>query len=198
MQGNKVSFGEHFRLLFEFSGREDRSSFWAYAAAVFGLSMVLTMLAMLAPMFASMRSMQNYAEAHPESVTISHGPGHYSMSVQGGEFSPDFTLMFLAMGMVVLVAIVLLAAAVVRRLHDTGRSGWWGLMPVPFIAFSMIAMPQVFSPGRTPSAPDPGLFMAIFLSNMFYMLALLALVVLLALKSTDGPNRFGAAGAAAT
>jgi hypothetical protein len=36
-----------------------------------------------------------------------------------------------------------------------------------------------------------GLFFAVFLSNMFYIVALVILVVLLAIKSTDGPNRFG-------
>jgi uncharacterized membrane protein YhaH (DUF805 family) len=178
-------------MLFEFSGREDRSSFWPYAAAVFGISMVLSMLAIVPLMFATMRSMQEYAEAHPENVTVTQGPGHYSMQVHGGDFAPDFGPMFWMMGLVFLAAVVLYAAAVVRRLHDTGRSGWWGLMPLPFIAFSMIAMPQIFASAGTGSEPDLSLFFAVFFSNMLYIVTLIILVVLLAIKSTEGPNRFG-------
>lgn len=191
MQGNRVTFGQHFRMLFDFSGREDRSSFWPYAAAVFGISTVLSMLAVVPSMFASMRSMQAYAEAHPENVTVTQGPGHYSMEVHGGGFAPDFGPMFWMMALVFVAAVLLYAAAVVRRLHDTGRSGWWGLLPLPFIAFSMIAMPQVFASGGGGSGPDLRLFFAVFLSNMFYIVALVILVVLVAIRSTDGPNRFG-------
>ncbi|HVL30497.1 MAG TPA: DUF805 domain-containing protein [Sphingomicrobium sp.] len=191
MQGNSVSFAQHFRMLFKFSGREDRSSFWPYAAAVFGISMVLSMLAIVPSMFATMRSMQEYAEAHPENVTVTQGPGHYSIEMHGGDFAPDFGPMFWTMGLVFIVAVVLYAAAVVRRLHDTGRSGWWGLMPLPFIAFSLLVMPQVFASAGAGSEPDLGLFFAVFFSNMLYIVTLIILVVLLAIKSTAGPNRYG-------
>jgi len=35
------------------------------------------------------------------------------------------------------------------------------------------------------------LFFAVFFSNMLYIVTLIILVVLLAIKSTEGPNRFG-------
>jgi uncharacterized membrane protein YhaH (DUF805 family) len=177
-------------MLFDFAGRENRSSFWPYAAAVFGILMVLSMLAMVPSIYTSIRSMQEYAGKHPENVTVTQGPGHYSMQVHGGDFTPDFGPMFWMMGLAFLAAIFLYAAAAVRRLHDSGKSGWWGLMPVPFITFSLIAMPQVFSSRDIENGNGLGLFFAVFFSNMLYMIALISLIVLLASKSTDGPNRF--------
>lgn len=191
MQPNSVSFGQHFRMLFEFSGREDRSSFWPYAAAVFGISTVLSMLAVMPSMFAVMRSIQDYARSHPENVTVTQGPGHYSVQVHGGDFQPDLGPMFWMMGLSFLVAVFLYAAAVVRRLHDTGRSGWWGMIPLPFIAFSLIAASQMFAAADLENENWPTLFFAFFFSNMFYLIALIILIVLLASKSTEGPNRFG-------
>lgn len=113
------------------------------------------------------------------------------MQVHGGDFTPDFGPMFWALGLTFLVAVVLYAAAVVRRLHDTGRSGWWGVMPLPFIAFSLSVMPQVFGADGVGNEIGLGLFFAAFLSNMLYMITLIILVVLLANKSKDGPNQFG-------
>ena len=191
MRGNTVSFGQHFRMLFDFSGRENRSSFWPYAAAVFGISSVLGMLAIIPSMFTMMRSMQEYAERHPENVTVSQGPGHYSIQVHGGDFTPDIGPMFWMMGLSFLVAIFLYAAATVRRLHDTGKSGWWAAMPLPFIAFSLVAMPHFFSPGGFRDEPSLGLFFAVFFSNLLYLATVVILVVLLAMKSTEGPNRYG-------
>jgi uncharacterized membrane protein YhaH (DUF805 family) len=190
MHENRIGFGQHFRMLFVFSGRENRSSFWPYAAAVFAGSVVLSMLAVIPSMYTAMRSMQDYAERHPENVTISRGPGHYSIRVHGGDFSPDFGPMLWMMGLAFFVAVILYAAAVTRRLHDTGRSGWWGMMPLPFIIFSLIAMPHAFASAAGGEAPGLALFLAVFFSNILYLASLIVLVVLLASKSTEGPNRF--------
>ena len=191
MRGNSVSFKEHFRMLLDFSGREDRLSFWPYAAAVFGIVMVLSMLAVVPSMFATMRSMQEYAEKHPENVTVTQGPGQYSIQVHEGDLTPDFGPMFWMIALAFFVAVILYAAAVVRRLHDTGRSGWWGVMPLPFVVFSLVAMPQVFASAGAGDGGSLGLFFAVFFSNMLYIIALIILVVLLAGESKEGPNRVG-------
>jgi uncharacterized membrane protein YhaH (DUF805 family) len=191
MQGNTVSFARHFRMLFDFRGRENRSSFWPYAVAVFALSTVLSMLAVMPSMYVTMRSMHDYAKRHPENVTVTQGPGQYSIQVHGGGFTPDVGPMFWMLGLAFIATVVLYAAAVVRRLHDTGRSGWWGLMPLPFIAFSIVAMPQVFESVRAGNGRGLGLFFAVFFSNALYLITLIILIVLLASKSTEGRNRFG-------
>jgi uncharacterized membrane protein YhaH (DUF805 family) len=84
------------------------------------------------------------------------------------------------------LSIVLYAAAVTRRLHDRGKSGSWGLMPLPFIIYSTIMMPRAFA------SPDENmaLFFSIFVSNMVYIVTLIVLIVLLASASDPARNRF--------
>ena len=140
-----VGLWEHFQRLFDFKGREDRASFWPYAALVFGIVIVAGMAIFIPMMTRSMRAMQEYAAKHPDQATIASGPGQYSISVEGHH--PEFfdtgsmvTYLAVSFGL----AILLYAAAVVRRLHDRGKSGAWGLMPLPFILYSSIMMPQMF------------------------------------------------------
>lgn len=50
-----------------------------------------------------------------------------------------------------LAILVPLAAVGVRRIHDTGHSGWWGL--VPFIDLVFLFMPGTI--GQNAHGPDP-------------------------------------------
>jgi uncharacterized membrane protein YhaH (DUF805 family) len=98
-----------------------------------------------------------------------------------------------AVGSITVAAtVVLLAAAVARRLHDRNRRGYWGLLPLPFLAAGLALMPGIFeraAAGR--EIPDPRLFLALVLNNLVYLAALGFLIVLLAGPGTTGPNRFG-------
>lgn len=196
MQDNTVRFWEHFPRLVDFKGREDRASFWPYAAFVFVLSMIATYAVMLPPMFKSMQSMQEYAAAHPDQATVVSGAWQHSVSIQGDspEFMPDMAGMTIGVGLVMLVIVLLYAAAVTRRLHDRGMSGSWALMPVPFLAYSMIQMPRMFSSVGSAAMPDMRLFFSIFISNILYIIALIALIVLLARRSDPESNRYDEAG----
>jgi uncharacterized membrane protein YhaH (DUF805 family) len=173
----------------DFRGRESRGYFWPYAGAVIGLTCVGMFAIMIGPMADSMRRMQEFAIANPDQATIESGPGHYSITVEGHhpEFMPDMGSMMIGMDIVIAFAVILLSAAVARRLHDRGRTGLWGLMPLPFLAFASIMMPRVM---RSDS-PDLGIFFAIFFNNMIYIAALVALVIMLAGASESGPNRYG-------
>src|SRR4051794_22734658 len=88
------------------------------------------------------------------------------------------------------LAILLYAAAVTRRLHDRGKSGAWGLMPLPFIIYSSIMMPMMFGSFGNGTQPDMALFFSIFLSNMLYIITLIVLIVLLAAAGEPQPNRY--------
>jgi len=147
------------------------------------------MAVMLPEMSASLERMQKFATEHPEMATVQKGPGSYSISIQGyhPELMPDMGNMMGLMAVVFVAAIALLAAAVVRRLHDRGKSGAWGLMPLPFIAFASIMMSKVIAQ----NPPDMGLFFAIFINNFIYIGTLIFLVVLLAGAGTQGENRYG-------
>ena len=181
-----VSLLEHFKRLFDFSGHEDRASFWPYAAVAFVITMLVGMAVFVPMMSHAMQAMQQYAAQHPDQATVTSGPGQYSISIQGNhpEFMPTGTLvLFLAVSFG--LAILLYAAAVVRRLHDRGKSGLWGLMPLPFIIYSSIQMPRMFGSVGTGAQPDMVLFFSIFFSNLLYIVTLIWLIVLLAGPSED-------------
>ena len=92
----------------------------------------------------AMHEMQQFAVQHPDQTTVTSGPGQYSISVRGNH--PEFMSgrsVALYLAVTFGLAILLYAAAVVRRLRDRGKSGFWGLMPLPFILYSSIQMPRL-------------------------------------------------------
>jgi uncharacterized membrane protein YhaH (DUF805 family) len=185
-----VTLGEHFKRLIDFSGREDRASFWPYAAVAFVIIMIGGMIIFVPMMMGAMQEMQQFAAQHPEQVTVTKGPGQYSISVRGDHpafFPPESLAIYLVVTFG--LAFLLYAAATVRRLRDREKSGFWGLMPLPFILYSSIQMPRVFSSVGPGAQPDMALFFSIFLSNLLYIITLIWLIVLLAGQSA--PERDG-------
>lgn len=186
----QIGILEHFRRLPDFSGREDRASFWPYAALVFVIDTAAGMAVFIPIMRRAMVEMETYAREHPDQVTVTSGPGHYSMSVhgyQGSLFDKGSIATYLAVTFG--LGIVLLAAAVTRRLHDSGRSGLWALMPIPFIAYSSVMMPGMMA---SAGQPNMAVFTSLFVSNLLYMASLIWLIVMLATASQAGANRYGA------
>ncbi len=180
-----------FSQAFQFNGREDRASFWPYAALVFGIVMVAGFAIFVPMMEHAMQSMQEYAAQHPEQASIANGPGQYSISVHGNnpEFMPAGSMAWY-LGVTFGLSILLYAAAVARRLHDRGLSGKWGLMPLPFIIYTSVQMPRMFGSFGNGTKPYMGLFFSIFISNFLYIGTLIALIVLLCRASDPQPNRF--------
>ncbi len=184
-----ASIGHNLRNLFRFSGRDRRALFWPYAATVFILAIVAFQAAFLPEFMRTMSRMQRFAAEHPDQATVTQGPGHYSISIEGHhpELMPDMTRFAVLIGIVAAIVVLLLAAAVARRLHDRGKSGFWGLMPVPFLAFAGIQTPRVFA---NPGAHMDSFFL-LFFNNLIYIGTLIALLVLLARDSDPGDNRYG-------
>lgn len=176
-----VTLRGHFRRLADFAGREDRASFWPYAGVVFLIVTAVGLVIFVPMMHHMMRAMQDFAAQHPDQVAVASGPGRYSVSV-GGDHSAFISAgpMKLYLAVTFGLSVLLYAAAVVRRLHDRGKPGAWGLMPLPFILYSSIQMPRMFASFGTAAQPDAGLFLSIFASNMLYMATLIWLIVLLA------------------
>lgn len=183
-----------FRGIARFSGRDTRGQFWPYAGVVFavvflGFGMVISLI--MSGMFAEM---QQFAVEHPEAATIQSSPGSYSIAMDSSHPAapiPDFGPFFAVMAAMVLTAISLLAAAVSRRLHDSGRRAFWGLMPVPFLLGGLTIFPVLMSQFASTDTPSLGLFFLLFFNNLVYLVALVSLIILLALRGTRGPNRFG-------
>lgn len=183
-----------FRNVTRFSGRDKRGQFWPYAGVVFAVSFFAFGVCMALVMNAIFADMSAFAVAHPESATVQSSPGHYSIQIDGQHPEapvPDFTLFFVGLWAMVGTVVVLLAAAVSRRLHDRNMRAYWGLLPVPFLAVASTGFPLLMHQAMQGEEPDMGLFLLLFLNNMVYLVALVTLIIMLAMRGTVGPNRFG-------
>jgi uncharacterized membrane protein YhaH (DUF805 family) len=96
----------------------------------------------------------------------------------------------------VLVALALLVpsiAVTVRRLHDTGRSGWWILLPIG-AACLMLVFGGAAMIGGAAAGGAAGMIAGAGLMMLFGLLAIIAdivLIVFCALPGTPGDNRYG-------
>ena len=194
MGGFFGTIGRGLRKIVSFSGRDTLSQFWIYAGTVIVLT-VAAMVALMGPMMTStMAKMQQFAAQHPDQAEVTTGPGSYSISVHGNhpELMPDFAGFATGMSVISGLALILLASAVARRLHDRGKGGYWGLPAAIFLVTGLIVMPRVFdSFAHGAGAPNLRLFGLMFLNNLLYLASLAVLVVQLVLDGTRGPNRFG-------
>ncbi len=86
-----------------------------------------------------------------------------------------------------LVVLLPTLGVAVRRLHDTGHSGWWIVWPIVAYAVAGIAIAIAI-------AIEAGPFALALLGLGFLVGAVLAVVLLVFYikKGTSGPNRFGA------
>lgn len=183
-----------FRNLARFSGRDRRGRFWPFAAVVLVLVFGVMSIGMAIVMGEVFTEMQQFAEAHPEAATVHSAPGSWSIEIDGSHPDapvPDLGGFFINLGLCVLGAIGLLAAAVSRRLHDSGRSALWGLLPVPFLLFGIGVFPVMMDSMMAAEEPDFVPILLLFANNMIYLGALGTLVVLLSLPTARGPNRHG-------
>lgn len=184
--------------LFYFRGRMAIGHFWVFAAANFLLLCIATAF-VFGPVFAEMGAkIDAIAKTHPQDVTVRQGPGQYSVEIRGNhpELMPDFDRLIAGISVLGVVFVILMAAAVARRLHDGNRRAWWGALPLPFLAIGLAVMPRLIRQFQTMgenngARPDFGLFAALFANNLIYLACLLGLIVLLALPGTVGANRFG-------
>ena len=152
-----------------FNGRDTRGQFWPYCGAVVALYLVAgwaVLIPIMSPVFGA---------SQPSIRTFQNMEGHFLLVS---------LLLFGAL-------VVLLAGAVARRLHDSGRSAFWGLLPLPFAVYSGAMFFRLSSQFGTGGTPDTGLFLSVFVSNLVYMLGLITIIILLSLRSTPTPNRYG-------
>ncbi|HEX5184179.1 MAG TPA: DUF805 domain-containing protein [Allosphingosinicella sp.] len=177
--------------LLRFSGRESRALFWPYALVIVLLDFIAMWAAMIPQLADSVARSQRFVVEHPELV-VRTGPGSVQFKGPHPELMPDLAFVGHVAAAIALIGLLLLAAAVARRLHDRCLHGWWGVLPLPFLGFGLVMMPRVFTSIRIAHAtPDVRLVMTIFLNNLLYLAALAILVILLIGEGTRGPNRFG-------
>lgn len=181
--------------LLRFSGRDPARRFWPYAGVVVGLVMASTMAVMVPTMNTMFARMERFAVEHPEQATVTRGASSYAIEIRGDhpEFMPDMTPFFTVVRLGVGLAVLLLAAAVTRRLHDRGRRGWWGLPPVLFLVIGLTLFPRLFhSATQGEMGPETlKLFGLLFANNLLYLGSLALLVVMLVGASQKDENRYG-------
>jgi len=183
-----------FMKLAAFRGRDTRSQFWPYAIVAVFVAMLPSAFFILPEFTGAFARMQQFAVEHPELTTVQATPNSYSIQIQGHhpELMPDISVVIRVAATAAGLAVILLAAAVARRLHDANRTALWGLLPLPFIGVAITFFPRLFTAALSdPSSFPIGLFFALFLNNLLYLASLGLLGVMLAGQSTDGPNRFG-------
>jgi uncharacterized membrane protein YhaH (DUF805 family) len=173
-------------------GREDRASFWPYAALVLGIVMVAGALMSLPMMAWLIQATPQFTPPGPGDVNFAAEAGDFSIPAQGQFAGPVLPVGFLGayLGVTLGLAVVLYAAAVVRRLHDRGNSGWWGAMPLPFLAYILVQVVRLFGSMDRGEPPDMTLLFTAAVANILCWATLLALVVLLAGPSDPRPNRY--------
>jgi len=173
-----------------FSGRESRALFWPYAIFLFVLSMIAGVLAWVPALFDMLGRMERYLAEHPEGLPTQPGP-YPGARLLPPELMPDVSATMLPMAIVNGVLVVLLAAAIVRRLHDRDKSGWWAALPLPFMIFGQVEGSKAATMMMGGAQPDPAVMLPAALNSLFYWAAFIALVVLLAQEGDVGPNRYG-------
>lgn len=172
--------------LLRFSGRDTRKQFWPYAIFVFLAASLLSYLAMLPELARMMGRMLRIAAEQGDRPLAPHEIGPLL-----DEVMPNFGFLILASVIVNILAMMLLAAAVVRRLHDCDRRGFWGLVPLPSFALGLALAPMALEVVRHPVKPDMNMMIWPVLNSVLTWGLVIFLIVLLAREGTKGANRFG-------
>lgn len=177
--------------LTRFSGRDTQAQFWPWAILVFLLGQMTGFLVMALPMASAMERMARVMGTRADGVPSrsSPTPDAELFDQTMAEITDDLSGLWLPFAIVNTLAVALLAASVVRRLHDQGRSSFWGLLPLPFMAVSVAGTPIGFqyAGGQRELSGAESL---VFLAPPLFWLAVVVLVLLLLGKGDNGPNRF--------
>ncbi|KSB88813.1 hypothetical protein AS593_23155 [Caulobacter vibrioides] len=190
-----ASIGHGLANLARFSGRDPRERFWPYALAVLIAAFAAMFLSFGLGFADSFQKTIAYAEAHPEKATVTRSGGSVSVTIHepSPELMPDMTPMFVGLRVLAPLIVALLAAAVVRRLRDAGRSGLWGLPPVVFLGIALSLFPAMFEGFMAGDERAIGLFLPLFANNMAYLASLGLLVFMLCKDSKPDAKKTGEA-----
>ena len=175
-----------------FDGRSNRAEFWMFIFVTYALNIAFLLL-IISPGFAK----GDYAHPDWDALVSSYMRNSPPLSLFG-------------------LAILLPTLGVfVRRLHDTGRTGWWLIMPyvvaiIAYIVFVFANGPELLQimenitkamPVPTDGTPpDPMVMLKLEMPLFKLMLPWVMipsyaaqglLLIFCALRGTPGPNRFG-------
>ncbi len=176
----------------DFNGRSRRSEFWLWV--LFRILLGSTIGAIASSLLFSGIDFAHIATSSPEAM-------HERM--WGG--MTNYMRVMPLLSLINLALLVPSYAVGVRRLHDTGRSGWWIVLPlvvaivgtILFLVFGGTALFHLLQAGDHPSEAQGLQFAGQLIGSLFLFLLLpilVAEIVMLVFYVTEGkrgPNRFG-------
>lgn len=182
--------------LLTFTGRDTRAQFWPFALVNLAIA-IAAMAGLIVPVvLGAISKAEAFAAANPDKVIVTQTATSRSITfkepVPG--LMPDFDGMITPVLIGGVVFIALHAAAVVRRLHDTERGGWIGLIPAVLFVVAGALMRQVFAQFGESGAPDLGPFFIAWQAALAYNVSLIMLVILLVLPTKVTGNRYARMG----
>jgi uncharacterized membrane protein YhaH (DUF805 family) len=183
--------------LFDFTGRDARQTFWYYVAFLVILDIVVVTIASIPALVGTVGTAMEAAQAGLDETDVQ---AQVTAQMQRALSST------LWISVAINAAIpLLLVAAFVRRLHDSDKSGWWALVPLATQAASvaltirMMGAMQAAMHDTLVAGSDPARLQAAierqaeFASyGLIGWIGPLVVVGFGVLKSSDGPNRYGA------
>jgi len=186
------SIGYNLRHLLDFNGRDARQTFWYYVLFLVVIYFVASMLAVI-PMIGgamgeAMQAAQSGASEQEVQQRVIRGMG------------PGLAqTIWISIG-TNLVVTLLMVAAFVRRLHDSGNSGWWALLALAIklasLAFAASQIGVVNEALEAAATADPAQLQQAGMRGQGAMglvgwIAPIIVIVFGVMKSTDGPNKYG-------
>jgi uncharacterized membrane protein YhaH (DUF805 family) len=191
------------RHLLDFSGRDARQTFWFYVLFLFIVYFALGMVGSVALMGNLMDPMMEAANS---------GASEQEMQAQLADLMGTFMGRMVGIMLWVSVAVnaimdLLLAAAFVRRLHDSNSWGWWAVaVPAAQVVSTLAMIPMMeamqsfMSEAMDPAnMGNPAHMQSIIesqsqvgLYGLIGWVAPILVIVFGVMPSTDGPNRYGA------
>ncbi len=176
------------RNLFTLTGRDGRKQFWLYVVFLLLLRWVVSTVATVPLMASTMNTAFTAARNSTD-------PAATATAVQANITAALPQMMVLGI-VISLITAAMLVSSLVRRLHDSGLSGWFALLPgVPYL-ISLAAAPRevahtmaVMQQG--PQQPGAVLHATNWSIAAIGWLALFLLVAVAARQSTPGTNRYG-------
>jgi uncharacterized membrane protein YhaH (DUF805 family) len=178
----------HFKHLLAFYGRDSRQTFWYWFLFVFILNMIASFITTLSVMMDAVTAGYDVAKGGDEVAAQTAMLSQMAVSIK------RVIMVSLAVG---LVNVVLMAAPLVRRMHDSGNTGLWAIVAAAIYLLSLAltwlrADDSVALMRRLATASDPqtvfGLQSHFALDGLIGYVPLIIVIAFGLLKSTPGPN----------
>jgi uncharacterized membrane protein YhaH (DUF805 family) len=181
------------RHLTDFSGRDARRTFWYYVLFLVVLNFVLGLLVSIPFTAASIGAAADAARSGASEEAIEA----QVLSQVAGGMGP----LLYASIVVTLLVTALFVASFVRRVHDTGNSGWWAVVPVATQLAPLViglqasaAIAEAMADIRTPE--DVRALEQLAQPSMVSLIPWIGYIVVIVfggLPSQAGPDRYGEA-----